>query len=338
MSTVPSTTDLRFSMSDEEYFSNPSKEQMLVSKQLRSEKFDGVIIGSPSKVIIDSTTEMPLIVLRAGNAVQMDQLPMDVHGHLLLMDLHQNRLYASGVIIPEDEDEDDEPKNKNPSPSSYKALLYEIDLHERFNFEWMPNEFIATVILRDRVSNRQRIVLKKSEKQFTDPAAEQFIADERAKIIPEIFPPIDPERALPSFEKRGNSPAIPNETGVIFQVERVQTLNPGDRWMVSGAFNLPSKPEDIPNMNWGEGTPTAIVPITLLLVGADYGDGMTVRLRVPSYQPVENGNAQGYFNINLLDFQQVVPRHQTYFLYAFAGEYMSEPTLAALITDGMVGK
>jgi len=81
--------------------------------------------------------------------------------------------------------------------------------------------------------------------------------------------------------------------------------------------------------------PTAIIPITLLIIGSDEGFINSFTLRAPSYDPIDpEGDAPvvtGYFALDFLRIPGVSPQDQTYFIYAISGPVLEEAVLTALI-------
>jgi hypothetical protein len=178
---------------------------------------------------------------------------------------------------------------------------------------------------------------------YEDPAVEEFLGNYRAELLGP--PAVDPEPGdeIPTYQQQEASPELPAEPGLALAVERVSPLLPEARCPLRGSFRLPVrtchivKPEE-----GGEGgelpeeAPTAVVPINLLLTGSVDPTPQVVKLGVPSYTPLETVGddtlATGYFTVDLCTLVDVTTTPQTYFIYAFTGEFMCGPLPAAFVT------
>ena len=87
----------------------------------------------------------------------------------------------------------------------------------------------------------------------------------------------------------------------------------------------------------GDPNATAVIPITLLLIGNIETGPWTIELRVPTFDPIPGGVAgtvvAGAFEIDLLSLPQMPRVPQTYFLRAISGEVITEPAMTALVPE-----
>ena len=163
MSPTSTTTELRFSLNDEDYWSRPSSQQLTLTKKLAREGFDGVLIAAPSEVPVDARETLPLVALRAGSYQQLFDLDLKTHGHLAVMDLQANHLMVAPAIdLTDEEIEEQEP----PSSKGYSGSLELVELRERLELDWLPGEYLVAVVLRDRISNRERVKLVRSSGSY----------------------------------------------------------------------------------------------------------------------------------------------------------------------------
>ena len=139
------------------------------------------------------------------------------------------------------------------------------------------------------------------------------------------------------------SPAVPVEAGIALSLPRVLTLDGDTRCVLRASFRLPIRAVDRPRQGErpDQGKPmTAIVPVWLLVVGADDGGAGVIPLRVPSYAPLEGGLEQplavGHFALDLLRTRGMPDAPQTYFIYAFSGPVLAGPVPTAFVTPEMI--
>jgi hypothetical protein len=200
------------------------------------------------------------------------------------------------------------------------------------------------VIMRERVSNRCRMKLVEST-SYEDSEVDKFVSEfqSRQDGPPGITP--QPAPAIASYERHPRSPEIPKEPGVALAVERVSVLTASPRCLVFGSYRLPmcsqdrvqmlSVPEQPKSPNGAAVVESggALVRISLLLTGSVDSAPQILSMKVPSriITSGENPLACGHFALDLCKLLKFSGRPQTYFVYAFSGEVMAGPCLAAFV-------
>lgn len=213
---------------------------------------------------------------------------------------------------------------------------FELDLRERLFLPATRASYLVTVLARDRVSNRVRILVQPPSGAKEDPAALALARRRLEAGPPSPFPAPSADRDLPSYARRAESPPLPDGPGIALAVDRVFLMEGDAPLVLRGSFRLPVREhERIARPIFGE--PTAVVPITLVLAGADDPGPFVLPLSVESHAPIdENGLTTGWFALDLLALRGMPRIAQTYFAYAFAGEVLSSPVPVAIVTQNMI--
>jgi hypothetical protein len=324
-----------FELKDEDYWKDPGVAVMGLIGKLARAKFDGVLLGAPKVVPLKDRETFPVAALRAGTCQQTYDVNIDEHAMVVAMDLRANRLLVASA---NDDDDLDRP-GPDDVDEGYTADLHMLDLRELLGLPWKPARYQVWVLLRERLS--QRVDVELSRGGFQDEEVERFLEEQRrlARAPLAISPrPGDP---YPSYVADEHSPALPAETGIELSTQRIVVVKDGARCVVRGAFRLPipSHEQYVPPEE-GEPydpAPSAVVRVTLLVVGAD--DGLAVlEVQCPTYAPVQEREgqlyAEGHFALDLLG--RLGRTAQTYFVYAFSREIQAGPALTALVSEDML--
>jgi hypothetical protein len=340
-------SDQSLGLVDEEYWTNPERAKE-AAKTFADEGFGGVKLGAPGTVPIDVHDTFPVVALRAGSIADHWAVSFNEHALWASMDLGANRLTVRPAGDPEVETP---PANPEDAPSGYMVEPFVVDLRDALSLKWQPGRHLVTVVMRERVSNRADVTLKYSTRKFEDPEVAKFLEAKKATPAPPVVtpPPGDP---LPSYEKRDDSPPIPEKPGIALAAERVLVFTPDAQVILRGSFRLPvlpkevvvpaePKPGEAPAADVGP-PPTAVVGIALLVTGSDLPAPGLAQLTVPSYDPIPDGEKNpvvtGHFALDLLQLGVVPDQPQTLFVYAFSGEVMEGPFPIALISEKMLPK
>jgi hypothetical protein len=271
------------------------------------------------------------------------------------VNVETSEVYAGFAAAPAEVDPDAPKFDPADAPKGSGAETFVIDARATLGIPWEPGRYLATLIMRDVVSNRAPLVLAKSTATYRDEEVEKYLAQRRAKApLPRVWPPLpelprvpagatqpppDAPHPLPSYSIRPGSPELPEAPGIALAVKRVVEVNAPGGCVVRGSFKLPAKwatavpPPVAPSAPGTQEQPTAIVPITLLLTGSKQPDARSFALKVPVYTPIdfadEAAQATGYFAFDLCKYAPVNRVPQTFFVYAFSGELMVGPALMA---------
>jgi hypothetical protein len=215
------------------------------------------------------------------------------------------------------------------APALFTAQTNSLDVRHDLNIPWRDGTLLVTLLRGNQLSNRVRIRIEKSRLAFRDPEVEKFIARHRRRGRPL---PIRPEPgiavagsavALPWYRRLPESPEVPAQPGIALTVRGT---------VVRASFRLPVLDIDIissadrsQTSRFGYLQPTAVVPITLMVLGNESSNPLQLDIQVPSYSeidlPAKDRAVNGFFALDLADMKP----DQGSFVYAFAGEILAGP-------------
>ncbi len=327
-----------FGIAGEEYWTNPWKNlDEIAFDRVADRKVSGIAIDAPATVPLDARRTLPLLVYYSGSNAEMAGAPFEQHGVLALVNLDDDMLLAAPAIV------------KDGPPMSMGSLAEEpghsgreftLDVLEALGLEAKPARYLVTALLRDSVSNRLHVALVPGPAAYADPEVAKLIEAERLKRPPRRATEAPGSLEL-VFEPPAGVPAIPAEPGIALGVERIVVRRDGAKAPLGVSFRVPVRRTDV--IPRGEAraarTPTAVAAITLFVTGSEDPRPIALPLLAPSYAPLEGPDsapiARGSFALDLLRHPQL-RRPQTYFVYAFAGEFMAGPAPLAVVTEDML--
>lgn len=243
------------------------------------------------------------------------------------------------------------PSEGDPGPAVVETFT--LDLRARLEgLPWDAGTYTTWLVLFDRASNPVVTAVKAEEPN--DPEVRRFLEAHRRRawagpVSPPAGDPLPCYRALPS------SPPVPATPGVALAVERVVLAEADAPVVLRGSFRLPVRPGEVVRpLAAGEApdepaprssvcpassgrTPSAVLAITLLLVGDTRSAPRTLRLDVPTWDPVDAerpGEATGHFALDLR--RAAALDLQTHAVWAIAGGALHGPVLSALVDPGLV--
>ena len=336
----------KFSIKDEDYWTDPWQNRDGLQRPLMQNGEEGLLLGCPATASLNLHEEFPVAVIRVARVATlskvrtrprliitaMDLLTCELRGRLALPDVPLQAAAQVGPSSSKDSFSDDD--------SAMISEGHTIDLSKRLDLPAVRGEHLVTAILLDQVSNRCRMKLSESA-GFDDPAVEEFVREHRAqKRKPsEIFPAVSEPHT--SYRHEQDSPPIPIEVGISLAVPRVQIFNSKSRCVVKGSFRLPVSPQHLVKDDIAAGVvskappESARVPVSLLITGSVDAAPQVVSLVIPSYEPVKSTGGEtlalGYFSFDLCRLANLLVTPQTYFIYAFCGEYMTDPIPSAFV-------
>jgi hypothetical protein len=333
----------QFGLEDEAYWTDPWANRKAVQGPLMQAGKEGFVIGAPQVVALDRRGTAPLAILRVRKAQGGSPVDFRASAVLAVWDHNLGKLRARPAF----------PKpppapvlRKPASPPSAKgdsfsadatAMIAEastLDLVSRLQLPLAGGEYTVSLLCLDQAANRCRVRFIDSA-AFHDAEAQAYMSALRAEASgpPRIDP--EPGHGSVSYTPKPESPAIPVEGGIALDVQRVSVMRPDRQCLLHGSFRLPVDASSRPAQTGPGHAATAIVPIGLLLTGSVRPEPIAINLNVPSYLPLESANgrvwAVGHFALDLGAFAELHGAVQTYFLYAFSGEAMSGPVLAAFV-------
>jgi len=333
-------------LADADYWQDPFRTRAEIEGKLLDAGQEALWVGAPRAVPLKERESLPVLVERVAGLDRMARLPFRRHAVLTAVDLKANAVYAYMAIVKNVK----EPKRYDGPPlEGMGGEAFVINARSQLGLPWEPGPLLLGIVMRDQVSNRVRVELKKGG--YADPAVAEY-KDAREKEIepPPVFPaaalsPLemqghDPanQPPLPCYSKWSGSPGIPAAPGIALAADRVVPLAPKTACVIRGSFRLPVRERDkVKGAQAGardaHDRPTAIVGITLLLTGSDSAAPILVPLKVPSYDPLpaDKAEATGYFTVDVAQLGNLTEMEQTYFIYALSGETMAGPVPMALV-------
>jgi hypothetical protein len=329
----------KLGLEGEDFWTQPFKSRDVIESKLLEIRNEELIVGMPDIVPLDIRETLPLIVLRVGFQNNMARRGFRKTALVTASEVNTKQIYA-GMALRQDIDE---PPALGEVPNEWMGgEAFNIDLREVLDLPWNQGEYIVTLIMWDQVSDRLTTKLMYSPGYKLPRLAESI---EPPRMLPEMAVWPEPGKPLPSYVRQDDSPSLPEENenhiGIALSVARVTVIKKNTQGILYGSFRLPIKDHEILNQgkqnNPGQPDPTAIVPMNLLLTGSLYPWPVVLRLKVPSYTPIEithgGACATGYFTFNLCALAGLDRAPQTYFIYAFSGKAMTGPVPMAFIAQ-----
>jgi hypothetical protein len=290
-------------------------------------------------VLLGERETLPVVVRRTCGGEESALARFRDCAVLAVVDVDRNELFAGYA-------KDRDKIRARPidrSEIDLEATLTErhvLEARERVGVPWRPGKYVATVLLREKVSNRAPIEMART--QYDDPDVVRFLSSQSVVGAPAgVWPPgHDP---LPSYRATPESPPVPKEHGVTLVAPRVVVLRPEAACVLRGSFRLRVGAEDLvpgdADAARDYGGAKAIVPIHLLVMAAEVGAPLAYTLRVPSFDVTREGDggvATGHFAVDLYGLGRPGPRPETFFLYTFSRETMSGPVKTSTVTVDML--
>lgn len=337
---------LDLGLADEDYWKDPFRTRAEIEGKLLDAGREALLIGAPRVVSLQERETLPVVVERVAGLDRMARLPFRPHAVLTAVDLKADTVYAYMAIVKNVK----EPKRYDGPPlEGMGGEAFVINARKQLDLPWTPGPLLLGIVMRDQVSNRVRVELKKGG--YADPAVAEY-KDAREKEIepPPVFPaaalsPLemkgrDPAKQppLPCYSRWSGSPEVPAAPGIALAVDRVVPLTAKTACVLRGSFRLPVRDRDkVKGATGGardaHDRPTAVLGITLLLTGSDLAAPVLVPLKVPSYDPLpaDKAEATGFFTVDLAQLGNLGEMEQTWFIYALSGEIMAGPVPMALV-------
>lgn len=291
--------------------------------------FAGVALDAPRRVPLQREETLPLIVLAGLDLADLPDGSYDTHGVLVGVNLDDSRVTAAPAVIREDEFLGDDPLDIDPlgGPEPVGGGYFEvldIEAREPLGIEWQPSEWVFYTLLRNTISAPARVSLVNAPAAYKDEAVESWIEAQRARPSGRDPSPEVGESEFPNYGRINKSPDLPDEVGLALRVPPLLVVTWSAVVPLQGAFRLPIRPHE--RRPGG----AAVIGISLVVVGHDDASLTVAPLDVPATDIDGDGNATGWFNIDLLAVPGMPRTSQSYHVYAFAGETYAGPETTRL--------
>ena len=320
---------------DEEFWETPLRNRSAVRKQLFRDGFEGIVLDGPRRVPLDGRTTLPVAGCYVTSFADADAVPFSEHAVVVAGYARSGQVLAGRLFEPRVPDRALGRKAPPGSRGEGQSMrMFRCELADRLGeLPWSEDDCYAALLLQDKASNLVRMQLRRPLRGYRDPEVLAYVAQRREAIAPTPPPPPSPPAGdpLPSYAQGPDSPPLPEAAGVTLSLP-TQPVSRDDACVVHGAFRLPVHEDWVVPAGAEVGGPgvRAVVPLTLVLVGADYAGPSLASLRVPiqdgAVGPKGAELATGWFSLDLFHTPALKARiPQRYFVYALAGATLAGP-------------
>ena len=329
----------------------------LVVDRLEAETL-GIAIAAPSSLVAVARDRLPIAcvytaTLREAKTDRLREQLLVIASCVETREVVVGTAYAPLESLPEPLGDDDDPGEGST------GLSLVIDAFERLDIPREPATWIVRLALRDRWSNALTIQFAGDARGYRDEEVERFLAARRAKSSPTQLRPApgqDLDHPYPAYgDDALDAAEPPAELGFALTAPRV-FVRDGAPCVLRGSFRLEARERDLVDFDiwreaaelrhesWQGMAPSAVLPVSLVVIGSEFAGPRVVRLALPSYDPLGTERTQddgsnvytGRFAIDLEAIGALMGEPQTNFVYAYAGGVWSEPCLVGLVTPSML--
>jgi hypothetical protein len=290
--------------SDAEFMAAPNLDVHAREVRLLDADFTGVAINAQRRIEVDAQSALPIaIAARYGGERDWD-LPLMANCLLVAMDTLGGQVAVEPGLVPPkvlasragaSHDRGGAPRPAAEELEGAGAQVSWTEVRERIGVPWRTGLWSFGLIYFDWLSNVVSVELAGGPPAPPSAGAPPFVSPE----------PAAPAPGLPTFQRRSRTPPPPAR-GVSFEVE-LEAVDTTKKLYVDGAFATPARTYSlVAGMvvpDGGQSFPVAaIVPLTLLLVGANSVYPWRRDLAVPVYrEPVQQDQmVQGCFALDVL--------------------------------------
>lgn len=308
---------------------------------LRSKGFKGILLIAPPKVNLDSASQLPLVGFDAYRS--SDRIGVSLKYNAVLVATH----LESGETVA-DSLHEVHPEARPPKRAAGTAIAdvmgrFTASARERIpKLPWKPGTLSLVVLLSDKRSNQARVALLSDKSPVNGGASGSRLAP--------VFPAVSDGRAVgatayANYKAESGSPALPAEAGIAISARREFTYKAGEKCLLHGSFRLPVLPsQGVPRdpngkalAEVGDKSATAVVPISLVVVGDQMVGAIVFPLKVPTYDSIDLSPdatvATGHFNIDLFAMKEMPKTPQTYTIWAFSGNTIGGPVSVNFVSE-----
>jgi hypothetical protein len=311
-------------------------------KLLQSGKQKGIWILAPETMALDHDDEVQVLGWDYYDAKPRGYRYINSSGVVVATRIESRETVAALVTWPKEPADSKPSAPPEPIVEDYENLItFRLLLRDRLpDLPWRAGTYLIDVLLDGQESNRIQFQLTPGLSVERDPAIAEYIERQRGTAVgpKTLIPPMVEGRPYPNYRKTPASPMVPQDIGIKLVAERVTVYTPEAQNILRGSFRLP-----IPAGFYRAGdhnSPTAAVPITLVITGNDLVGPFVVPLRTATYDPIDEKSPEsivtGFFAVDLFALPETSKVVQTYSIWAYSGAVRSERVLAAVITPNML--
>ena len=320
-------------LENEEFWGDYRRTEDEVKAWMDETSFRGLLLDAPGRVPLDRRDTVPVLGWWVRTLREDLVLDADSRALIAAVDLDTNELRL-GLALDSGKTPDDLPPPGGLDPGEgLTRNMFDLDLMARLDLPHRPARYRVTMILADRRSNPATVEIVPSTSGYRDPEVESFVDDRRKRRRQPppspVFPP--PTRGpIPGYARETGTPPMPASEGISLALEP-ETEGVDLMRVLRGSFRLPALRRERVREDWytgerpdvGDAKATAVIPIHLVLTGADAVGPWVLRLNVPVYDEAdpedESALFMGYFNVDLYAHPSVPERSGTYYLHALSG-------------------
>lgn len=353
----------QFSLDDDDFWDNPTKNKKRLMQGLMKAKRSGVILDAPLRVPTPDRKTLPVAGIHVRTLRENYQIDQEKHLLAVAVDTEDNTVRV-GVALGAGKTAAGSPVPPQEDPGEgFVGNMFVCDLARQLGVP-VEGRHAVTMMVREYLSNTCTLEVGPSMHAFEDDEVRRYVEARRGASQPpavhRIWPPLPQisgaiarvlEGALdpfPNYKQRDDSPPVPDDVGVNFTIDRVAEAIPGQRCLLRGAFRLPVTRHERVGFDPQTGRladvgcpgATAVVAIHLVATGTSLTGPFVFPLRVPSFDALEPGAdtvATGFFNIDLFALEAMPKRAGTYFFTAFSRDVTRGPVLVGLAPPLSVG-
>lgn len=300
-----------------------------------------LVLDAPRRVALGTRETLPAVAARIGSSAELLAFDLGSRGLLVAIDQLSGEL-RWGVLGREDAPPPTLKPGVKPAPGR-EAESIVLEARHKLRLPWRSGVVRLYALAREHLSEACEVRLEADG--FDDPEVARFVAERRQASAPDRVSPFANARR-PRYQALADSPPLPEGLGVAFSVPRVQLIEETRELRLYGSFRLEAHELDrarteveVRGLPPGP-QPSAVLPITLLVVGSRSKTPTILRLRVPSFDPLPAGVAgarvSGYFELDLQRGTTLGGAPETLFVYAFARGVASGPELIGLVSREMI--
>lgn len=314
-----------FQLRDEQYYNDLNQQEDVVRDFFKQNRLQGLLIGCPQKVDIKSKPNLPFIVSEKRSFKDIREVPYDKFAVVCAIDLDRGISYTNLLEqIPDNIIFKPTEGQEKPIPEGTTFQFKVYDLRERLPLPWEITNLLVTIFLNDIYSNRAYVTL--SENNMTSEAVSAEITKELTGK-PQPMVNFQEEAPYPCYSKVSDSPREPDKPGIALSCKQSFSIENKEPFILSGSFLVPVFPHEQTMQADGQ-SPSAIVPVSLLVSGTHQEIVGTLNFNVPTKATIDNTGKQprvkGYFTLNLKQYFKFEETPQQYTLYVFSRELLSK--------------
>ena len=282
---------------------------------ISDEPFQGIAITAPEQIKTNEQHELPVILVSQQTVLRGWEVSEQNNLQLAITDLNSGRVLIRRILEdPKDmEQSGNMAVSRSPAPTGSAAVgietnIQKIDVLPYFDLPWQSGSLSITAICFDQVSNTAQV----------DLLGQQPVQFKRTPVSPH---PTEIRSNLPSFLPHEQS-LIPDE-GLFFTVDTSLIAN--KQLVIHGSFSkILTKNEQlsIPEAiidNETHQQVVAVVPISIAILGLDWGIPKLQTIGVPIYKQSllpNRTSAKGYFSVDMASYESPLASG-TIVIYAF---------------------